>query len=249
MRIQKLQELSWNEVDGLNRASTTFLLPIASTEQHGYHLPVSTDTAILEGMLRGLVEEQMEFSRQLVLMPLFPVGISPEHLDFPGTLSLSCATATALMMDLLGSLTRHDFRDFIFINSHGGNTPFLLSIGRELRAQLACNVRLIDVYGSKFFSSMPPVTQGKSVDIHGGEYETSILQVLRPELVHLDFPSSMLKTALTSIPDTWMTKELSETGVIGDATLATPQKGKAFYEFAVQRLKDLLIAHCDGKKA
>ncbi|MEL7608095.1 MAG: creatininase family protein [Bacillota bacterium] len=249
MRMLKLQELSWKEVDALERANTTFLLPIASTEQHGYHLPVSTDTAILEGMLEGLVKTQAEYGRRFVLMPLIPVGISPEHLDFPGTLSLSCATAAALIMDLLGSLARHGFKDFILVNSHGGNTPFLSGIGREIRERFCCGVRLLDVYGSKFFGGMPRVTQGTGVDIHGGEYETSILQVLRPELVHLDFPPHTLKSALSSIPDLWMTRELSETGVIGDATLATPQKGQAFYAFAVQRLKELLIAHCDGKKA
>lgn len=246
MKVTPLSEMTWKQVDGLERGNTTFLLPIASTEQHGYHLPVSTDARILTGALERLMAQGEEFRRNYVALPLMPYGISPEHLDFPGSVSLEMSTAAKFLEDVIGSLARHGFRDYIFLNTHGGNRSLLSAAGRELRIRYGCGILHADLLGAVFFAELQYLLEGKSVDIHGGEYETSVMQYLYPELVNLAFPAEDLKTDVKALTSTWMTRDLSRTGVIGDATLARPEKGKAFFTYMVGRLAEILREHEQG---
>ncbi|MFC2154849.1 creatininase family protein, partial [Candidatus Altiarchaeota archaeon] len=105
----KLREKTWSEVTGMNE--TFVVVPIGSIEQHGPHLPLETDTLIAEAVA-GKIAEEID----AVVAPTITPGLSPEHLDFPGTLSLKEETFVALIEDYVSSLAKHNFEKIILVN-------------------------------------------------------------------------------------------------------------------------------------
>ncbi len=239
--MKKLTDLSQVDVKNLDKDKCTVIIPIASIEQHGYHLPVSTDLLIMEGMLNrkdGL--QRAKTDKELIALPIIPFGLSPEHMGYPGTITLSPTTIISLIDDITGSMIESGFKDFIVLNSHGGNTSILHILARNMRTKYKCTFRHIDIFGDLFFEQKKKILEGSFLDIHGGESETSLIMYLNPDLVNMNYEASQLKAEIETLPNVWLTYDLSQTGVVGDATLATKEKGEKLFCYMVERLAELI---------
>ena len=187
---------------------------VGSFEQHGPHLPLSTDALIAEAVAGEVADELGG-----VLGPTIPVGVSPEHMSYPGTVSLSAETLKAAVTDVVSSLRRHGFEEIILINGHGGNNKALGELNVDVK--VVHLTRLLERYD------------------HAGEVETSLMMHLHSELVKTD----EVKEQEFRWPGKkeWAdTKEYSESGVLGDPTKASKEKGRELFKELVEKtLKEL----------
>ena len=137
LRSCRLAELRWPEVSALDRDRTLIIQPVGAIEQHGHHLPLDTDTAGAEELALRTAEAVNAAGHGIaVVAPAIPWGTSPHHLAYPGTLSLSMKTMSDLMVDIIGSLTRHRFYRFLFLNGHGGNAGVLAATALRISEEL-----------------------------------------------------------------------------------------------------------------
>jgi creatinine amidohydrolase len=240
------EELSVPEIDGLDRDRTVLILPLGSVEQHGRHLPVGTDTMLANAV--SLAAAERLGGRAVVLPPPW-YGFSQHHMRFPGTITLKAPTLLAMAEDIAESVVAHGFRRLLVVNGHGGNiglTDVLAStLGHRFygRARIACLTyfQLGREAIAKLRSSAPGGTG------HACEFETAMMQAVRPELVaieraHVTYPdpgSSYLSTDLLggSRVRTYLDfADLSETGTLGDPSLATAEAGARFHAAMVDEL-------------
>jgi len=127
----KWGELTSEDFKRLAKAETLVLFPIGSMEQHGPHLPVSTDSLIVDAVVDGVVEELDDV--QCIVLPILWCSKSNEHIAFPGTIFLSPETFVHVVDDISASVARAGFKRLVFMNWHGGNTDLLASIIVDIR--------------------------------------------------------------------------------------------------------------------
>src|ERR1700761_7245277 len=113
--------LNWKQLEALPRASTLLVLPTAAIEQHGYHLPLATDT-LINNLLLGKALEKLPREMPVYALPPVCYGKSNEHIGFPGTLSVSAATFMAVIRDIGASISASGFKKLVLYNTHGGNS-------------------------------------------------------------------------------------------------------------------------------
>jgi creatinine amidohydrolase len=238
-----LQKMSWLDVQqAMEAGCDTIMVPIGSVEQHGRHLPVTTDSLVVEW-----IAEQTALGCEGVLVaPIMYYGVSDNHIDFPGTASLKIDTLKNVVIDVGVTLLGHGFKNLILLNGHGGNNAAIAVAAHDIRQATGKFVGVI------MWSSM--VHDGNAVmesDIsyHADEGETSSVLWISPELVKMDravkeIPKPIAHFGFTheelasnpvdqGLP---RTKDVTVSGVIGDATLASKEKGKAQLEDAVKNL-------------
>lgn len=241
-------DLPWPAFKSLP-ANTVAVLPVASIEQHGPHLPVSVDTTINRGVIEHTLAV-LPAECPVLVLPTQSVGLSVEHLAFPGTLTTNAETLLDLITDIGASVARAGVRRLVMVNSHGGNVALLDIAARRLRIQhrlLAINAMWARM--GKPASLNDP--DENKFGIHGGLSETAVMLALTPERVHMDkaknFTSAWqgLSNAFPALdpqagaPLAWQAQDLNPAGVVGDASAATPELGKEILEFAGQRMAAL----------
>ncbi len=147
------------------------VLPVAATEQHGPHLPVSTDTTIMTGMLETVIP-MLPQDMDVRILPVQSVGKSNEHLHAPGTLTVPAAVLIEHWSELGASIARAGLRKLLIVNSHGGNEEIMGIVARELRVR--CGMLVAKTSWSRFGTpeGMYPELE-KRHGIHGGDVETS----------------------------------------------------------------------------
>jgi creatinine amidohydrolase len=243
-------DMSWGDLAGASTAGWIAVLPLAAIEQHGPHLPLGVDTFIAEAYLRK-VRDILPPDLPVTFLPVQRVGVSAEHLSYPGTLTLSAGTAIAAWIELGESVARAGIRKLVFVTSHGGNVAAMELVARDLRARLGMLAVTVGWhrfgYPDGVFSS-----DEKKHGIHGGDIETSLMLAAAPETVRMG-------EAHPAIPETvamaqefkwlgayrpagfaWMTQDLHPSGAIGDATLAKAGKGEAALAQGAQAFVELL---------
>lgn len=224
---------------------TIAILPTAAIEQHGPHLPVGTDTLIAEGMLHQFRQDCPD-DLDVRILPVQAVGKSNEHLWAQGTVTYSAATALQAWTEIGLSVARAGLKKIVIVNSHGGNLDLVSILSRELRVQ--ANMRAIKCQWSAFGAPEGMYSAHEnSFGIHGGDVETSLMLAFRPETVDMtlarDFRSSAESTTLQPIGPVsygWIATDLGEAGVVGDASLATAEKGAATAKHQVAGFIELL---------
>lgn len=232
---------------------TIAVLPVAAIEQHGPHLPVSTDTTIMNGMLETVIA-RLPDDLDIRILPVQSAGKSNEHVNAPGTLTLTPLAAIQSWADLGASVARAGVRKIVFINSHGGNEEIMGIVARELR--VALKMLAVKTSWSRF--GRPEGLYSEIEDrygIHGGDFETSVMLHFRPDLVDMtkaeDFPSSVqraeqefdLLRPTGTHAFAWIASDLNPHGVVGEASRATAEKGRLTAEHQadgfVRLLKDV----------
>ncbi|GAA3941633.1 creatininase family protein [Actinomadura viridis] len=154
------------------------LLPVGATEQHGPHLPTGTDALIADAVCEAAAAQAAPRSpRPLIVAPAIPVGASDHHLPFGGTLSLTPETLSAVLLDLARSIAVQGGRRLILVNGHGGN------VGVCHAAAAAAGTRHGLAVGHVDYWRMAEAERDVPVPGHAGEFETSLVLALRPELV------------------------------------------------------------------
>jgi len=226
---------TWSDVE--QARPRVAVLPLGATEQHGTNLPLMTDSLIVTKLAEAVAEAFDAF-----LLPTIPVGMSATHLAFPGTLSLSQDTLTAVVDDLLCSLERTGFTTVVVLSWHGGNYLLLPKPLESLRQRHR---------GLTIAVARPGRASGEaniaagilSPEWHAGEGEASLMAALRPDLVGpdpTDFPDFQAAVARARVtPETGFpqdVRQVSPGGSLGEPSRGNQAKGHAFWDTYVPAL-------------
>lgn len=235
------------EFEGLDPERVIAILPTAAIEQHGPHLPTGTDLMIMEGMLERLRRECPD-ELDIRILPIQAVGKSNEHLHAPGTLTLPAELALQAWREIGLSVARAGVRKIVCVNSHGGNLDLVSILSRELRVR--AGMLAIKTQWMSFGTPEGMYSEReRAFGIHGGDIETSLMLHFRPELVDMsqarDFTSSAETGAISPVGAVsygWVSSDLNPHGTVGNASVASPQKGAATCAHQVAGMIELLRA-------
>ncbi|MEI7764815.1 MAG: creatininase family protein [Comamonadaceae bacterium] len=243
-------------------AQTIAVLPVAATEQHGPHLPLCVDTALVDGVLAAALPK-LAPALKVLFLPTQAVGLSPEHAAFPGTLTLKAETILRLWTDIGESVAAAGIKKLLIFNSHGGQVSVMDLVARDLRARLG-----LLVYSASWFNlplvdeSGRDVTALFSADehrfgIHGGAIETSMMLALQASLVDMAQAQNFASTAQDRAQSLsilgngksaklgWQMQDYNPAGAVGNAAAASAEKGLALLNAAGRGLS-LLLAEMDS---
>lgn len=229
--------LTWQDVAAMpDRGNVVIIQPIGAIEQHGPHLPLAVDAAISVAVL-GRALAQLDAAVPAYALPPLYYGKSNEHWHFPGTITLSAQTLLAVLTEVAESVYRAGFRKLVLMNSHGGQPQIMEIVARDLHQTYS------DFMVFPLFTWNVPHQAGewlsdreKAFGIHAGDAETSVMLAIMPEQVRMEkavreYPQQLPEASLLSmegkLPFAWTTRDLSRSGVLGDATVATREKGEA----------------------
>ena len=243
-------DIQWADITGATPARWIAVLPLAATEQHGPHLPLATDVLIGAAYL-AKVRELLPPNIPATFLPLQPVGISTEHIDYPGTLTLPTDVALREWMAIGESVAQSGIRKLVMVTSHGGNSAAMSLVAQDLRAHHGLLV--VTASWSRFgvpdgLFSAEELRHG----IHGGAVETSIMLARYPHTVRreaiADFrPASIAMekefrwlSAHRPAPFAWQAQDLHPSGAVGDATKASSENGEKLLDHGARAFCELL---------
>jgi creatinine amidohydrolase len=241
-------KLSWPEVGEAAKAGRVIVLPVGTTEQHGPHLPLDVDTYLCARVCEGAAALVPD---EVLVMPPLPYGFNWHHIDFPGTIGIAWDTYVHFLLDIVKSVTHHGFRKVLIVNGHGSNRILV-----EIAARQATMDNPAICAGFSYFELGREAVgrlreSPKGWVAHADEIETSLYLYLRPEGVRRDAiaaENNMLPSdfwwqdlevgARIGMMEWWST--FSDTGVLGDPTLASSEKGEALYTIMTEELAALI---------
>ncbi|MBI3977796.1 MAG: creatininase family protein [Chloroflexi bacterium] len=249
-----LHEMKWPEVQEHLRQDDVVLLPIGSVEQHGTHLPLGTDSLVAIGVCK----EAARRSDVIIASPLW-YGWCPHHMAYPGTVTLRPETMIQLVEDVVTSLIYHGFHHVVVVNGHRtANLPPLQIAAARLRERTGAYVAVADPRWIAARATLAIRESAPGGLGHADEMETGHLYHLRPDLADpalavrqlgkvgtfahsIGFdPAFDVDSVILPSTHAELGKRTAPTGVGGDPTLATPEKGKQFHEAVVANLCRLI---------
>jgi creatinine amidohydrolase len=236
-----LYTMTWPEVRAeIERGRDTVVLCLGAVEQHGHHLPLGTDSIFGDEIGRAVAERLDAFHA-----PTVRVGCSSHHLAFPGTMSISDGTFHALVADIVHSWAGHGFRRIVLLPTHGGNFRPLGEAVERLGEVKGVRVVALSDLGMLVQATLGtgaelgvPAAEG---GLHGGEWETSMMLALRPDLVHMERAVPGYTGELESGLERFLNEGidvLTDTGVFGDPARSSAEHGRLY----VERMVDLVVA-------
>ena len=235
-----LGEMTWPEAEAYLKKVDVALLPVGAIEQHGPHLPLDTDSFDADYLARQVAQACSD-PKPIVLPPI-AYGVSYHHDDFKGTFSINNDTLSRLIYEIGLSAAHNGIKKLVIINGHGGNGPSLNFAAQMINrdAHIFVSVDSGETSDVDIYSFVE--TQN---DVHAGEFETSTSLAIRPELVQMDkadpsipkFSSRYLNfTSKRGVSWYAYTKKISSTGVMGDPTKASAEKGRKMWQIMVAHL-------------
>ncbi len=242
MSVKYLDRMTWPEIKTeIENGCRTVIACFGSHEQHGPHLPLGTDAFFGDSIGEGLA---MRFGA--FLAPVFRVGCSEHHMGFPGTITLTAETFHNLVLDTTQSLSRHGFEKILLIPTHGGNFKPLEDAVNKMGAIKGCQVvAFTDLDGfietSYQSASKRGISKGQA-GIHAGEWETSFMLELKPNLVKMNAAVTGYTGDFATIKERIFQglHRIDENGVLGDPTLASEDCGRGYIDDIVDFIVDSL---------
>ena len=263
-------DLTTQDFGRLDAARAIAVLPLAATEQHGPHLPLSVDVDIVKGVVRkamaclnaGAPANSDHLNPQdltILVLPTQSVGLSPEHAAFAGTLTLKPETLIRLWTDIAESVKASGIHKLVLFNSHGGHVGAMDVVARDLRARLGMLVYSVSWFQLPLLDEKGQDANALFTDhehrfgVHAGEVETSVMLALKPQLVKMseaqNFRSSSEDRARhfpilgngRSAKLAWQMQDYNPAGAAGNAAAATAIKGQVLLDAAGRALADLLL--------
>jgi creatinine amidohydrolase len=241
----RFNRLTWAEMNDAIAAQKLVILPTASTEQHGRHLPLDVDLFLCESVC---LEVGRRAPDQVLVLPAIAYGLNLHHIDFPGTIHIEPETFIAFCLNITKSVAYHGFQKILLVNGHGSNSPLVDLVARKtvLATKSLC---FATGYYSFLMEAFQKIRESR-ITAHADEFETSLYLHLAPERVRMDLAvedndrmgkyvsSDSTGNYPVRFNDYW--GRWTETGVHGDPTRATAEKGRILFEAAVTGLVDLV---------
>lgn len=247
-----LPEVEWrklraDELRDLARADAIVILPVASLEQHGPHLPVEVDSMLGETVATRAARKLAERGRRAVVLPVLWTGLSEHHMSFGGTVTLDFPAFAAVVEGVCRSVLRHGFKRIVLLNAHGGNENALRTITDELTPKLGAPIVQF-TYWYAAAAAIAKILDTQGALMHACEAETSMMMAVRPELVAMDRVGMAKANSTPDVSDVvgggvyrWRTiGARSSSGVIGNPEAATAEKGERLFEAIAMALADKL---------
>jgi creatinine amidohydrolase len=233
----EMDRMTWPEVRAeQERGRDTVVVAFGATEQHGPHMPLATDALIGDHLARMVAERMDAF-----VAPTVRVGCSEHHLAFPGTLSVTEETFHGIVSGIVRSLARGGFRRVVLLPTHGGNFGPLAGAVEQLGAIDGMEIRALTNLDALFTLARigaaehgVPLGEG---GLHAGEWETSMMMVIHPELVHLDrAEAGYTGDAQTAVGTMFAggVHAIAANGVIGDPARASTVHGARYWDEALE---------------
>ncbi|MEG5173773.1 creatininase family protein [Microcoleus sp. B3-D7] len=232
--------LTWTEIQSMpDKENTVIILPLGAIEQHGPHLPLIVDAAISAAVTGQALAKLDANIRAYALPPLY-YGKSNEHCHFPGTIMLSAQTILAVISEIADSIYQAGFRKLVLMNGHGGQPQVMEIAARDIHQKYQ-DFSVFPLFLWRVPNVAAELLTAKEVEfgIHAGDAETSLMLSILPEQVKMELavceypqglPTDSLLSMEGNLPFAWLTRELTESGVLGDATVATKEKGARILE-------------------
>jgi creatinine amidohydrolase len=248
VRVRRLADLRAPEVASALSPSSVLIQPVGAIEQHGPHLPLSTDLLIASELAEAVVAARGD-ELDLWLLPPLAYTKSNEHAWAPGTIWLSAQTMLSVLDDLGRCVATLPTRRLAFLNGHGGNSALLAVANRELR--LAHGLMTFLLHPSQPRDSGGGVADDDELGmgVHAGRDETSVVLHLRPELVDMALAVRSVPEAMAArsrvkfggdVAFGWSSDDLAENGVVGDPTLASAELGATLWAGMLESVGDAL---------
>lgn len=245
-----LPYLTWTQVRDLP-ARSVVVLPVAATEQHGPHLPLYTDVLIGQAVL-GAAFARLPATAPVYALPPVVYGKSNEHRGFPGTVLLSAEVVYRTLLEVASSVHTWGIARLVFFNTHGGNRPVVDMAARDARDATGLVTFVVHSGALGHGGTLSEVEE--QFGLHAGAAETSIIQAACPELVG-QMPATVRYPVprATGVPEpafrasrgdaqfAWLTRDLSDSGAIGDPGAASAEKGRVLIAARAERLAALLL--------
>jgi creatinine amidohydrolase len=243
-------DIHWPDIAGAGPARWIAVLPLAATEQHGPHLPVGTDVMIAQAYL-ARVRELLPGNIPATFLPLQPIGISTEHVDYPGTLTLPSEVALQSWIALGEGVARTGIKKLVIVTSHGGNSAAMTLVAQDLRARhglLAVTTAWSRLSAAEGLFAAEELRHG----IHGGAVETSIMLARYEQQVRIEKIADFRPTSIAMekdyrwlsahrpAPFAWQAQDLHSSGAAGDATMASAEKGERLLDHGARAFCELL---------
>ncbi|MCM3800176.1 creatininase family protein [Caldibacillus thermoamylovorans] len=236
-KAKEIINMTRDEVQAAIEEFPVAILPLGATEQHGHHLPLGVDIFLAEGISRKLSERT-----GALVLPSQPFGYSWVWRDIPGTVSLQQHHVEAVIKDVAHSVSRYGIKMLVLVNGHDANNASMKYATRELADELDIPVIYL------FYPNMEEIMEQNCDSptwhgmIHACEFETSLMLALKPELVNLskavcEYPEKPRLYGKSSIS----LGNLSKSGVYGDATAASKEKGEKMLELFVSEMEQIIL--------
>ena len=234
----------------LDRENLIAVLPVGAIEQHGPHLPLAVDTAIVNGIVAATLP-LIPDSCPAIFLPTMSVGKSNEHSAWPGTLTHSVQTLMAIWSEVGDCVAAAGVRRLVMLNAHGGQIAVMDIVARDLRVKH----KMLCVAANWFAMGLPEGLLTPDEDrfgIHAGDLETSVMLALHPDLVQMDqardftprhtmLAQSNQHLGLSMAGKIgWQMQDINAAGAAGNATTATAEKGQLFIDHAARQIVTLL---------
>ena len=237
----RYNRLTWEEMNEAIAMQKVVILPTGSTEQHGRHLPLDVDVFLTESVC---LEVGRQAADRVLVLPPIAYGLNMHHIDFPGTIHIEPETFIAFCLNITKSVAYHGFKKILLINGHGSNGPLVNLVARKtvLATESLCGATSYFPMAMEAFKKI----RDTEVIAHSDEFETSLYLYLAPERVRMDravagsdvvgeyVSSDSTSNYPVRFNDIW--GRWTESGVHGDPTTATAEKGKIIFEAAVSGL-------------
>ena len=258
---RRFDYLSWPKaLEAASKEGSTLVWPFGAIEQHGPHLPLVTDTYFAENILCEVFKE-LPADLPLWILPSLNFGFSPEHQGFPGTLSLSANLMLQMVSEIGEQLAEMGFKRLVFFNAHGGQIGLLQTIARQLRVECP-SMAVLPCFLWHGIDSLKDLIPDKEVEegLHAALAETSLMLSFDSDLVGSKRPfdgdenQSKKKSIVPegwslegAAPCAWLTKDLSDSGVIGDSRGANSSLGESLKKELVCHWAKLFLSLMDSQ--